>query len=65
MRRGEVGENTSKKEMDNPSFLRRHMADFFESLSPPTNYDFTLYFSMLIFFTPLLGFAFWLFNGIY
>ena len=26
--RGEVEKKTPKKEMDNPSFLRRHMADF-------------------------------------
>ena len=27
--RGEVGKKIPKKEMDNPSFLLRHMADFF------------------------------------
>ena len=27
--RGEVGKKTSKTEMDNPSFLLRHMDDFF------------------------------------
>ena len=26
--RGEVGKNPNKKEMDNPAFLWRHLADF-------------------------------------
>ena len=34
--RGEVENKTSKKEMDNPYFLLRHMADFFRHLVPPT-----------------------------
>ena len=31
--RGEVAKKTPKKEMDNPPFLWRHMADFWDTLS--------------------------------
>ena len=31
--RGEVEKETPKKELDNPSFLLRHMADFLVTLS--------------------------------
>ena len=32
--RGEVGKKTPKKDVDNPSLLWRHMADFLDTLSP-------------------------------
>ena len=34
--RGEVGKKTTKKYMDNPSFLRRHVADFWVTFSLTT-----------------------------
>ena len=33
--RGEVGKKTPKREIDNPLFLWRHMADFLDTLSHP------------------------------
>ena len=38
--RGEVGKKTPKKEIDNPSFLWRHMADFGDTLSRYINFFF-------------------------
>ena len=41
--RGEVGKKTTKKDMDNPSFLWRHIADFehFFGLFQAVSYELT------------------------